>query len=279
MGLAASLLLAASACAGARSDASAAGPSRGATQATGDNGPAAGSAPVEPPARPGPDEDGLLGAEDRCPCHAEDLDFFEDADGCPDPDNDADGIVDPCDECPLDPEDFDECADEDGCPDRTLVRIISCSIRIDEEVRFRRNSTRIEPVSEDLLDAVASVMADYPRFTAIALTGHADPGERDPAGLSRRRAEAVRDELVARGVEAERLRVEARGDAEALETGGDDPARNRRVTFRLLEIDHQPVAAPEPDPGEPPPQPCDAEPLCPDGPPPPPPDRCAEEAG
>ena len=33
----------------------------------------------------------------------EDLDGFQDEDGCPDPDNDGDGIVDRLDACPNDP--------------------------------------------------------------------------------------------------------------------------------------------------------------------------------
>ncbi len=93
------------------------------------------------------DRDGFLGAADKCPRENEDLDGFEDEDGCPDPDNDGDGIrdvLDRCpdsggpdvgedgcpdddpdgdhirgdkDKCPEDPEDFDRFEDSDGCPD------------------------------------------------------------------------------------------------------------------------------------------------------------------
>ena len=40
------------------------------------------------------DADGLLAANDRCPNVAEDLDNFEDDDGCPELDNDRDGVRD-----------------------------------------------------------------------------------------------------------------------------------------------------------------------------------------
>ncbi len=63
------------------------------------------------------DADGILNEEDSCPTDPEDADGFEDADGCPDPDNDGDGIEDEDDECPMDPEDVDGFEDEDGCPD------------------------------------------------------------------------------------------------------------------------------------------------------------------
>ncbi len=63
------------------------------------------------------DEDGILDTDDGCPNDPEDIDNFEDGDGCPDPDNDQDGILDVSDGCPDDPEDIDQFEDEDGCPD------------------------------------------------------------------------------------------------------------------------------------------------------------------
>lgn len=63
------------------------------------------------------DNDGILDADDQCPMDPEDMDTFEDENGCPDPDNDEDGILDTADECPMQPEDFDQFEDENGCPD------------------------------------------------------------------------------------------------------------------------------------------------------------------
>jgi len=63
------------------------------------------------------DEDGLSDADDRCPKDAEDLDGFEDDDGCPDPDNDGDGIPDADDGAPNEAEDKDGFEDQDGAPD------------------------------------------------------------------------------------------------------------------------------------------------------------------
>gem|GEM_PF-1470799 len=63
------------------------------------------------------DGDGVKNSADPCPTQPEDLDSFEDGDGCPDPDNDKDGVKDVDDKCPLDAEDKDEDRDEDGCPD------------------------------------------------------------------------------------------------------------------------------------------------------------------
>jgi outer membrane protein OmpA-like peptidoglycan-associated protein len=63
------------------------------------------------------DEDGIADKDDHCPDDPEDIDNFQDQDGCPDPDNDVDGVPDKIDKCPIDREDIDGFEDQDGCPD------------------------------------------------------------------------------------------------------------------------------------------------------------------
>ncbi|MFH1469190.1 MAG: OmpA family protein [Pseudomonadota bacterium] len=63
------------------------------------------------------DADGILDEADACPLEAEDVDSFQDEDGCPDLDNDQDGIPDDKDQCARQPEDMDSFNDADGCPD------------------------------------------------------------------------------------------------------------------------------------------------------------------
>ena len=63
------------------------------------------------------DDDGILDVDDDCPTQPEDKDGFNDQDGCADMDNDDDGLPDPDDECPDEPEDRDDFEDDDGCPD------------------------------------------------------------------------------------------------------------------------------------------------------------------
>jgi outer membrane protein OmpA-like peptidoglycan-associated protein len=63
------------------------------------------------------DGDGIADELDQCPNEAEDMDGFEDEDGCPDLDNDGDGVPDTEDKCPNESEDIDGFEDEDGCPD------------------------------------------------------------------------------------------------------------------------------------------------------------------
>jgi outer membrane protein OmpA-like peptidoglycan-associated protein len=63
------------------------------------------------------DGDGIKDDVDKCPDEPEDFDGFQDADGCPDPDNDNDGIPDVNDRCINEPEDRDGDQDADGCPE------------------------------------------------------------------------------------------------------------------------------------------------------------------
>jgi outer membrane protein OmpA-like peptidoglycan-associated protein len=72
---------------------------------------------TEPP----DDDDDVLGPTlDVCPGESEDVDGFEDEDGCPDPDNDGDGILDAEDLCPLVGESPNGLLDDDGCPEFTV---------------------------------------------------------------------------------------------------------------------------------------------------------------
>ena len=68
---------------------------------------------------PDNDRDGILDVDDECPMIPENMNDWEDTDGCPDeiPDTDGDGILDPDDQCVDQPEDPDGFEDEDGCPD------------------------------------------------------------------------------------------------------------------------------------------------------------------
>ncbi|HEX2878742.1 MAG TPA: transporter [Polyangiaceae bacterium] len=64
------------------------------------------------------DGDGILDADDACPTASEDMDGYEDQDGCPDADNDGDSITDDADKCINDSEDLDGFQDTDGCPEK-----------------------------------------------------------------------------------------------------------------------------------------------------------------
>jgi hypothetical protein len=69
------------------------------------------------PATDDMDGDGIPDSRDECPRLPEDLDGFEDEDGCMDPDNDNDFIPDVDDKCPNEEAIEGRDKDEDGCTD------------------------------------------------------------------------------------------------------------------------------------------------------------------
>lgn len=75
------------------------------------------AADVEPEHAVDSDHDGLADDRDRCVTEPEDVDAFEDQDGCPEPDDDHDGVLDVDDGAPRDPEDPDGFEDQDGVPE------------------------------------------------------------------------------------------------------------------------------------------------------------------
>lgn len=102
-------------------------------------------------------------------------------------------------------------------------------------IRFEESSARIDRASSELVDEVAAALR--PCLGAIiAINGHTDTSGPEPGNLalSRQRAEAVRDALVARGIPYDGLR--ARGLGSRFPVSGlppEDPA-NRRIEFSVI---------------------------------------------
>jgi outer membrane protein OmpA-like peptidoglycan-associated protein len=195
---------------------------------------------------PDNDQDGIEDAEDNCPDDPEDKDGFQDEDGCPDTDNDQDGIVDANDQCPDEPETINGNKDEDGCPDKgkTKVKVTEEKIEILERVYFDTNKATIKQRSFNVLDQVATVLKRNPQITKVRVEGHTD--SRGSAEynleLSKRRAQAVKEYLVDAGIGADRLVSEGYGETQPIETNttAQGRERNRRVEFRILEVDGEP---------------------------------------
>jgi outer membrane protein OmpA-like peptidoglycan-associated protein len=92
-------------------------------------------------------------------------------------------------------------------------------------IRFDRNSVRLEPDQQLLLNEVFEQLARAPQ-NKVLITGYTDRSG-DAARnlwLSEQRAKAVRGYLMARGIGAERLLVNFYGDSRSL---GRDPAERR----------------------------------------------------
>jgi outer membrane protein OmpA-like peptidoglycan-associated protein len=182
------------------------------------------------------DGDGIPDELDLCPRQAEDKDGFEDADGCPDPDNDKDRILDGDDKCPNEPETYNGFEDEDGCPDRGRVLLRRDKLEILDKLYFDRGKHNTKPVSAPLLDAIAATINGNPQILSIEVAGHAAVNETDPGALSSARAAAVHDALVARKVAGGRLLKRGYGTTRPVcrESSEDCWSKNRRVEFTIL---------------------------------------------
>jgi len=160
----------------------------------------------QPASDPDPDRDGIASRDDLCAQDAEDKDSFEDEDGCPDLDNDRDKLLDAVDKCPNEPETYNGRDDDDGCPDRMGIVIDDSAVEIVDRVAFANNSARI--AKTELVASIALLLKNNREFAMLHIRGHAAPGEKRRAALAKLRAGAVRDALVAAGVDPYRLSVD-----------------------------------------------------------------------
>ena len=182
------------------------------------------------------DGDGLVGSADKCPTEAEDKDQFQDEDGCPDPDNDGDGVLDANDKCPGELETPNGFQDEDGCKDEVPKAIQKFTGAI-KGIEFKKGSAEITKGSNKTLNAAIKLLQEYPDLK-IEVGGHTseEGGDEVNQELSKRRAEAVRDYLVVKGVAPERVTAVGYGSSQPKGDNATAKGRkvNRRIEFKLV---------------------------------------------
>ena len=183
---------------------------------------------------PDQDSDGLADGVDRCPAAA----GTPSLKGCPD--RDQDGIVDLDDKCPDDPETINGYQDDDGCPDKGKVVVVVTreKIELKETVFFDTGKNTIQRRSASLLDQISQVLKAHPEVKKLRIEGHTDSdgAEQTNLELSKRRARAVLEALVARGVEEARLESEGYGETRPIadNKSKDGKAKNRRVDLAIV---------------------------------------------
>ena len=193
------------------------------------------------------DKDGIANGKDACVDRAEDADGFDDLDGCPDIDNDTDGVLDIADKCGTVPESYNGFQDDDGCPDTVPADVDTLRGTI-EGLIYAEAETAVRGSALPNIEKIAKLMAAHPSIRVV-LVGHTDDreaqqfagGEDAPdvaqvaIDLSRARAEAVRQALVAAGVAEGRIVIDGRGPEEPVAENDKPKGRlaNRRVEIKL----------------------------------------------
>jgi OmpA-OmpF porin, OOP family len=172
------------------------------------------------------DGDGIPDNFDACPNEPEDADGFEDTDGCPDPDNDKDGVPDAKDRCPMQPETLNGNRDDDGCPDSgtEIVRLVDDRIEVRDRINFVSSGgkTQVAPGSATVMKLVGMVLKGHSEIKMARIEVTAD---RDAEA----RAEAVRAALVANGVDAARIKTEAKAGTPKVEIIIESRAEPRKA--------------------------------------------------
>ena len=107
---------------------------------------------------------------------------------------------------------------------------------VGDRVFFGDGSTQLGSRARAVVAAQAAWLTERPEIEAV-IEGHADDqvGGNSPEHLSRQRAIAVRDRLIADGVEADRLKIAAlgAGDPVAICSDTSCSAQNRRTILQL----------------------------------------------
>ena len=183
------------------------------------------------------DGDGILDVDDACPTEPGPKSDDPTKNGCPPPkDTDGDGIPDNIDKCPNEPETFNGYQDEDGCPDEVPAAIRKFT-GVVEGINFKTNSADITKASYPVLDKAVQVLTDY-QDIRFEISGHTDNvGKADHnKELSQKRAVAVKQYFVERGIRPERLTAVGFGAENPIADNKTSAgrAKNRRTEFKLL---------------------------------------------
>ena len=212
--------------------------------------------PKENQGCPDKDSDGLFDFIDTCP----EIAGPKENNGCPWPDTDGDGILDKDDDCPLlkgpaanmgcpyKDTDGDGLLDKDddcpntagpienkGCPiiEVEIVEVLRTAF---DNLEFESGKDIILEVSKVALDELADVLIKKETWK-LEISGHTDNigGENFNLVLSKKRAEALKNYLIFKGVDTNRLITFYFGETQPLidNTTLEGRKKNRRVEMKI----------------------------------------------
>ena len=178
---------------------------------------------------PDSDGDGVVNKDDKCPNVA----GPSANGGCPWPDTDGDGVLDKEDNC------VNEAgpASNNGCPEPVITEAAVKTINMGaKSILFNSGRSSFKPGVTKDLDAIVAIMNEFPKAT-FAVGGHTDStgSAKVNAKLSQKRADAVMNYFVKKGVDASRLTSKGYGSANAIDSNKTRAGRanNRRVEIKV----------------------------------------------
>ncbi|HRO18004.1 MAG TPA: OmpA family protein, partial [Ferruginibacter sp.] len=176
---------------------------------------------------PDTDGDGINDEEDKCPNDK----GYARYQGCPIPDTDGDGVNDEEDKCPTRPGPESNM----GCP--VIAKEVIDKINFAaKNVFFSTGSAKLMAKSNKSLDEVAALMkAD--ESLQMQIDGHTDSQGSDELNqaLSEKRANAVKDYLISKGIIASRLNATGYGETKPIADNktAAGRAKNRRTEMTV----------------------------------------------
>ena len=205
------------------------------------------------------DNDGVLDDEDQCPEKAGE----EENNGCPWEDTDTDGILDNVDNCikeagpkenngcPWKDTDNDGVLDKDdacidvlgtvankGCPEPEVTEEVQKSLNAyAKTILFNSGKSSIKAASTGVLVDIISILKEYPNANFV-IEGHTDSigSYTTNQNLSENRAAAVKEFLIAKGINSARLSSKGYGEDKPIASNINKAGRaqNRRVEINLV---------------------------------------------
>ncbi|QXP80523.1 MULTISPECIES: OmpA family protein [Winogradskyella] len=178
---------------------------------------------------PDADSDGVADADDKCP----DTAGPAANNGCPWPDTDGDGVLDKDDKCPNEA----GTVANNGCPEIAPTEEVMDTLNeYSRSILFNSGRATFQKQTNQVLQSMVAIFKEYPK-ASFSLEGHTDSdgSKSSNQALSERRANAVRDYLIANGISADRLTAAGFGESTPIASNSTRAGKkeNRRVEVKL----------------------------------------------
>ena len=178
---------------------------------------------------PDADSDGVADNKDNCPNVAGPAAN----NGCPWPDTDGDGVLDKDDKCPNEA----GTVANNGCPEvNPPAEVMKTLNDYARTILFDTGKSSFKKETDPILQAMTAIFKEYPKAN-FDIEGHTDSTGSNKTNqlLSERRANAVRDYLIANGINADRLTAVGYGEDQPIADNKTATGRknNRRVEVKL----------------------------------------------